>query len=422
LSRLAGEETDLFGHPRGLAVLFLTEMWEKFSFFGMRALLIYYMIDQLLFEQGQASLIYGGYAAAVYLTPIFGGYVSDRWLGRRRAVIAGGSIMAIGHFLLASETLFFPALAAIAIGNGLFLPSLPGQIGGLYQQADPRRGGAYNVYYVGVNLGAFLAPLICGTLGEVYGWHWGFGAAGVGMLLGLSIYIGGRRWLPADPPQSTAMGVAGIRELPMGPIAATLAAVILFRAAYEQTGNTLAVWISEAGPATVASHAIPATWFQALGPFFIFLLTPALVRHWRALAERNGPANPLLRMAAGAGIVATAYTMLAALAPTAGAGGPMLSAALLLFFLILTLGELHILPVGLGLFAGIGPAGAGATMIALWFLGSFFGNLLGGSFGTLWGGLAPAHFFLAAGAIAAVSGLMLLGLGRRGLPSPAGAA
>ena len=167
---------DWFGQPRGLTVLFLTEMWEKFSFFGMRALQLYYMTKQLHFSPANASLVYGAYAAGVYLTPIVGGVVADRWLGRRRAVIAGGLLMALGHFMMASEALFFPAMAMIAIGNGLFLPSLPSQIALLYAAGDPRRVSAYNVYYVGVNLGALLAPLICGTLGEVYGWHYGFGA------------------------------------------------------------------------------------------------------------------------------------------------------------------------------------------------------------------------------------------------------
>ena len=185
-------------HPPGLAVLFLTEMWEKFSFFGMRALLVYYMIKQLHFGQGSSSLIYGAYAAGVYLTPIAGGFISDRWLGRHRAIIIGSLVMALGHFMMASEALFFPAMATIAIGNGLFLPNLPSQVAALYAEGDSRRATAYNVYYVGVNLGAFLAPLVCGTLGEVYGWHWGFGAAGVGMCIGLAIYVSGSRWLPKD--------------------------------------------------------------------------------------------------------------------------------------------------------------------------------------------------------------------------------
>ncbi len=185
-----------FGQPRGLTVLFLTNMWEQFSYFGMRALLVYYMTTTLLFDQEKSSSIYGFYTAFAYFTPIIGGTIADRWLGKRRAVIIGASVMAAGHFMMAFEPAFYFALATIALGNGLFLPTLPSQINDLYSADDPRRPWAYNVYYVGVNVGAFLAPLICGYLGETYGWHYGFGAAGIGMLAGLLIYLWGRKYLP----------------------------------------------------------------------------------------------------------------------------------------------------------------------------------------------------------------------------------
>lgn len=185
-------EQTWFGQPRGLTVLFLTNMWEQFSYYGMRALLVYYMTKQLLISQGTSSVIYGTYTACAYFTPIVGGVVADRYLGKRRAIIIGASVMAAGHFMMAFESLLYVALATIALGNGLFLPSLPSQINDLYHRDDPRRSWAYNVYYVGINIGGFLAPLICGTLGELYGWHYGFGAAGIGMLAGLLIYLSGR--------------------------------------------------------------------------------------------------------------------------------------------------------------------------------------------------------------------------------------
>src|SRR5256885_2020468 len=194
-----------FGQPRGLTILFLTNMWEQFSYYGMRALLVYYMTSTLLFGQEKASSIYGFYTAFAYFTPIIGGTIADRWLGKRRAVIIGASVMAAGHFMMASQPLFYPALATIALGNGLFLPTLPSQINDLYETGDPRRPWAYNVYYVGVNVGAFLAPLVCGFLGETYGWHYGFSAAGVGMLSGLLIYLYGQSYLPHG--QSVAAAV-----------------------------------------------------------------------------------------------------------------------------------------------------------------------------------------------------------------------
>jgi len=208
----ADQEKTWFGQPRGLTILFLTNMWEFFSYYGMRTLLVYYMTKHLLFAQEKSSFIYGSYTATAYFTPILGGIIADRWLGKRKAVIIGGSVMAIGHFLMAFEPLFYLALATIALGNGLFLPSLPSQINDLYRADDPRRWRAYNIYYVGLNIGGFLAPLICGTLGEMYGWHYGFGAAGVGMFAGLIIYVAGRNYLPAEAPKQTILLSAVVDE------------------------------------------------------------------------------------------------------------------------------------------------------------------------------------------------------------------
>ena len=165
-----------FGQPRGLTILFLTEMWEFFSYYGMRTLLVYYMTKHLLFAQEKSSFIYGAYTATAYFTPIVGGVLADRWLGKRKAVILGGSAMALGHFMMTFEPLFYLALATIALGNGLFVPSLPSQINDLYAADDPRRGRAYNISYAGIHMGGVPAPLICVPLGDRYGWHDGLGA------------------------------------------------------------------------------------------------------------------------------------------------------------------------------------------------------------------------------------------------------
>ena len=404
------------GHPPGLAVLFMTEMWEKFSFFGMRALQIYYMTKQLHFSQGTASLIYGAYAAGVYLTPIAGGVISDRWLGRHRAVVLGGAIMALGHFMMASEALFFPAMATIAIGNGLFLPNLPSQVGALYAEDDPRRASAYNVYYVGINLGATLAPLVCGTLGEVYGWHWGFGAAGVGMCLGLVIYLAGGRWLPEDGPRAMPQPMPASTDdaaTRVGRLVAIGLAVVVYRMAYEQTGNTLAVWVDASVDRHLGSWLMPATWVQSLNPLFVFLLTPPLVALWQRREARRGAARALGRMAIGAFVSALAWLALAAvihrdLAQHAATGIGWVTA----FFALFALAELYILPVGLGLFATLAPARHRATTIAAWFLAAFAGNLLSGVLGTAWTRLAPDTFFVLTAGVAALAGAMLLAIGR----------
>jgi len=406
-----------FGQPRGLTVLFLTEMWEKFSFFGMRALQIYYMTKELQYTQASASLIFGAYAAGVYLTPIFGGMIADRWLGRRPAVVIGGLLMALGHFMMAFESLFFPAMAVIAIGNGLFLPNLPSQVTLLYPKDDPRAGAAFNVYYVGINLGAFLAPLICGTLGEVYGWHYGFGAAGIGMCLGLVVYLWGGRYLPPEASKPVGRPGAvdsneGMSNVPL--LVGVALAVMLFRIAYEQTGNTFAVWSDTAVERTALGMTIPVTWFQSLNPMFVFLFSPLLVRMWNARAARGLGTPALRRMGQGALGIGVSYALLAGLIVlAAGSGFAIGWPWMVLFFAVFTLAELYILPVGLGLFATLAPKRFAATTVAAWFFCSFTGNLLSGVIGATWESMRPETFFLMMAAIAAASGLILFGIHRK---------
>jgi proton-dependent oligopeptide transporter, POT family len=402
-------ERTWFGQPRGLTVLFLTNMWEQFSYFGMRALLVYYMTKQLLIGQAQSSFIYGTYTACAYFTPIIGGVIADRFLGKRRAVIIGASIMAIGHFMMAFEALFYVALAAIAIGNGLFLPSLPSQVGDLYQRHDPRRSWAFNVYYVGINIGGFLAPLICGTLGELYGWHYGFGAAGVGMVAGLAIYLAGQRYLPAEEPRQASTGPQDRSGFDRNTILVLLGiglSVTVFRAAYEQVGNTVALWADSGVDRAIGEYQIPMTWFQSLNPLFVMLLTPPLLAYWRRHAHKDSRQSLIRRMAFGALIVGSAYLLLAVL--TALSGTEVSGWAwLALFFLILTFGELFILPTGLGLFARLAPSHLGATTVASWFLVIFTGSLSAGLVGTLWSRFEPAGYFLLLAAIAAMSAVLL---------------
>ena len=225
---LTAAEHELFGHPKGLTFLFSTEMWERFSYYGMRSLLVLYMVKYLLVghsdailgfaslraaleavfgplaAQPLASQIYGLYTGLVYLTPIFGGLIADRLLGQRRTVIIGAVLMALGHFMMAFESLFLFALLALILGNGAFKPNISTQVGRLYLPGDPRRDRAYSVFYVGINIGAFFSPLVCGTLGEEIGWSYGFSAAGVGMVIALVIYAFALRILPPDVRTSIA--------------------------------------------------------------------------------------------------------------------------------------------------------------------------------------------------------------------------
>ena len=214
---------DLFGHPRGLTFLFATEMWERFSYYGMRALLVLYMTHALLLPghtdnvfglgalrhmlesltgplgpQPLSSHIYGLYTGLVYLTPLLGGFLADRLLGQHRTILLGATLMAIGHFMMAFEPLFLIALTMLILGNGAFKPNISAQVGGLYGPGDPRRDRAYSIFYVGINLGALIAPLVCGTLGEELGWHYGFAAAGIGMTIALVVYLFALPVLPAN--------------------------------------------------------------------------------------------------------------------------------------------------------------------------------------------------------------------------------
>jgi proton-dependent oligopeptide transporter, POT family len=432
-----------FGQPKGLTILFLTQMWEQFSYYGMRALLVYYMTRELLLGQEKASLIYGAYTATAYFTPIFGGMLADSWLGKRRAIIIGATVMAAGHFMMSFDALLYVALATIALGNGLFLPSLPSQINDLYEASDPRRARAYNIYYVGINIGGFLAPLICGTLGELYGWHVGFAAAGVGMLAGLGIYVLGGAYLPDQDPwtrvdplprdalprqaptvyQASPSGrpaftlptqAAPTKTNPLSTIALLLGigiAVTIFRGAYEQIGNTVALWSDANITRQVGSVTIPATWFQSLNPLLVFLMTPALLAYWRRRADRGLEPPATRRMALGALIVALSYALLAGVAAHAGqerANGLWL----VLYFAIFTLGELHILPTGLGLFARLAPPRFAATTVAAWFLAIFTGSLSAGAVGTLWSSMSHAIFFAFLAVLATVAAIVLLALGR----------
>lgn len=412
---------DWFGQPRGLTILFLTETWVQFSFYGMRALLVLYMTKHLLIPQQKASWIYGLYAAMVYLTPLAGGILADRWLGRRKAVIFGSIIMAAGHLMMGFENLLYAALATIVIGNGLFLPALPSQIDSLYAVEDPRRSGAYNVYYVGINLGAFAAPLAVGTVGELYGFHWGFGLAAIGMMIGLATYLGGAGYLPpergiADRATQRAAGPTPSALLARFALLAAIAgAVVVFRGAYEQLGNTIALWADSGVDRTVgAGLVIPVTWFQSLNPLIVFLLSPVLILFWARAASQGREPSAVVKMTAGAIVVGVSYLSVAAISALAQRDGGLVGWPLMAAFVVtMTIGELLILPVGLSLFGRLAPRGLSSTTIALWYSAGFLGNLFAGWVGTFWTSVGHGPFFAGVGGVAFAASAILALLIRR---------
>jgi POT family proton-dependent oligopeptide transporter len=413
---------DVLGHPRGLFVLFLTETWALFSYFGMQAMLVYYMTKQLHFSQPKASALFGAYAAFAYLTPLLGGYIADRWLGQRRAVIVGSLTMAVGHFLMAFEPAFFPALALIGLGNGFFLPSTATQVGALYADGDGRRDRAFSIYYMGINLGGVLAPLACGTIGELYGWHYGFALAGFGMLIGLAIYVGGRDMLPPERRRATRDG-GGVRldgesRRAVWSLILIAALVVLFRVAYEQSGNTIALWADGRTDRTIRFGAraftIPATWFQSINPLLILSLTPLITFLWTRQARRGREASALSKMSLGCAIAALGFVLMLGAAWQVETQGEASWLWLVGFFVLLTVGELFVLPIGLSVFSQLAPPAVASMMIGVWYLSKFAGSLLAGWLGAYFEVLSPVQFF-SAGAGFAFAAAIALALARQRL-------
>ena len=432
-----GARGDRFGHPRALTYLFATEMWERFSYYGMRALLVLYMVKYLLDPQhaGQvlglgpfrnalefvfgplapqplASQIYGFYTGLVYLTPIFGGLLADRVLGARRTVILGAALMAIGHFMMAFEPLFLFALGFLILGNGAFKPNISTQVGRLYAPGDRRRDRAFSIFYVGINIGAFLAPLVCGTLGEELGWHYGFAAAGVGMTTGLIIYLAATPALPKDSfakRETAAVPMGREAWLSIGALMALMLPVSLFWGTYEQQGNTIALWASEYTDRHLFGAKIPVTWFQAFNPFMIFAFTPFIVALWR----RQGAREPstVAKMAIGCFLNAAAYLVMVAAAWTAG-GAQASWLWLFAYFVVITVGELYVSPVGLSLVTKVAPLHLLSMMMGVWLSTSFIGGFLAGYLGTFWSSMSKTDFFLMLAVISAVAGLMIALLNR----------
>jgi POT family proton-dependent oligopeptide transporter len=422
-------------------------MWERFSYYGMRALLVYYMTKYLfqperiesvfgmgavrgalevvlgpLAIQPLASQIYGFYTGLVYLTPVFGGLLADRRLGRRRTVVLGAALMAVGHFMMAFEALFLPALLVLILGNGAFKPNISTQVGTLYASGDHRRDRAYSIFYVGINLGAFLAPLVCGTLGEAVGWRYGFGAAGIGMLIGLTVYLCGVRTLPAEDRAQPA--TAGQAKTPLGRDGwrAVIALLILglptifYWATYEQSGNTIALWADGFTDRSVDlgfwRAEIPATWFQAFNPFMIFAFTPFIVALWTRQARAGSEPSTVVKMALGCAGSAVAYLIMAAAAWQAGPGGQASWLWLLAYFVIITIGELYLSPIGLSLVTKVAPASILSLMMGLWLATSFVGNFVAGWLGGFWSSMGKTDFFLLMAAISAAAAATIWAISR----------
>jgi proton-dependent oligopeptide transporter, POT family len=427
---------DLFGHPRGLAYLSGTEMWERMSFYGMRALLVGYLTKYLLLPghvehvlfyppikhfyemmsgpltvQPFSSLIYGTYLGLIYATPLLGGWLADNYLGQRATAVIGMVLMAFGHFMMASEALLFRALLLLIFGGGLFKTNTSSQVGLLYGTDDNRRDSGYALFYIGINLGAFLAPFICGTLGEDVGWDWGFAAAGVGILCALAVYFAGWKYLPPDTGRSAKKITAPLTRQDWKAVGALLLLAIpltLYWACNEQQGNTVALWSmnnTDRAVNILGQHfQIDWTWFQSINPFVIFVGTPLILAFWQRQGKREP--NPVEKMAIGCWLMVAANLLMAAAAWLGG--GQTHWAWLTAYFVILTVGEIYLYPVGLSLYSKVAPVTAASLIMGVYFIPNFLGGgFLQGWLGTFWDKMDKVLFFVMIAAVSAAAGLII---------------
>jgi len=442
-------ERTFLGHPLGLSVLFGTEMWERFCYYGMRALLTFYMVDYLfvggtpetifgyhavksaleslpgngggpLKPEPLAALVYGLYSMGTYLTGLAGGFIADRFLGQRRAVIVGGLTMAAGEFLLTSHHFFFPGLLTLVLGNGFFKPNIATQVGGLYKPGDSRIDRAYSVFYVGINLGALIAPIICGRVAHFGAgpphWTYGFAAAGVGILIGVSINLAGQRTLPPDVRQRRLASAAAHAPLTATDRKAVVALCVVaffnlfFWGCYEQQGLTIALMAEKYTDLATPFGTWDAEDVQAFNPFFIFTLTPVIMAFWAWQSRRGQEPTSVTKMAFGCAGTALAYGLLIIPAVSMDHGHKVGWLWLLAAMAIQTVGELYLSPIGLSLFSKAAPPKLASLMMAVNYLSNAFGNYLAGYLGSYWDSMAKSAFFaMIAGLAAATSvGIFLM--------------
>jgi POT family proton-dependent oligopeptide transporter len=454
-------DTAFFGHPQGLFVCFFTELWERFSFYGMRALLIFYLTEHFLFSDDKAFLIYGAYSALVYVTPVIGGILADRYLGSRKAVTFGALLLVAGHFGMAIEgpaatidgasvardpiylQIFYLSLALIITGVGFLKANISTVVGALYDHNDKRRDSGFTIFYMGINIGAFFSSILCGWLGQTYGWAYGFGLAGIGMLLGLSVFLRGQSHLEglADPPsisllnENILLGInretviygaaligvlfiwqlvqhqalVGKSLLGFGGIAVIVVVAysflkcdqmerhrmfvasslilfsVLFWALFEQAGSSLNLFADRSVDRIIVGYEIPASVFQSLNAFFIFLLAPVFSILWVRLANRGWEPSIPIKFSLAILQVGLGFLVLVFGSKMSADGAPTPLIWLVLIYLLHTTGELCLSPVGLSMITKLSVTRVVGMMMGVWFLASAGANFIAGQIARLTG-------------------------------------
>jgi POT family proton-dependent oligopeptide transporter len=398
-----------FGHPAGLGWLSFCELWERFSYYGMQALLVLYLSNYLFLPQNigrvagidslraaienvtgprspqqLASVVFGIYAGLVYLTPLFGGLLADRLLGRTKTVVIGASLMALGHFLMAFEASFLVALACLLIGVGCFKGNIAAQVGDLYAPGDKRRASAFQIFMLAVQIAVILAPIVCGTLGEKVAWHWGFGAAGVGMLIGLVVYLVGRRWLPpetdlaarrsgqavaARPPMTSAEKARLVLLILLIPV------LMLSVVGNQQYNNAFPLWSEKYMDLLLFGWQVPVTWLQAVDAFVSTATMVASIAFWRWWATHRREPDELTKMGLGSLLAAGAPALLVIAAGIAETTHEKVSFVWTIGYTVVNdLGFANILPVGLALYSRVAPRRLEGLVIGMYYLHLFIGN------------------------------------------------
>ena len=417
-----------FGHPRGLSTLFFTEMWERFSFYGLKALLILFMTAAVTqgglgFTDEHAGNVIGWYGFGVYASAIFGGLAADKVFGQYRSVLLGGIIIALGHFSMAVPTVptFYLGLCLIVVGTGLLKPNASTMVGALYDPADARRDAGFSIFYVGINVGAFAAPLIVGTLGQNVNWHVGFACAGVGMIFGLIQYVAGKpRLMPALERLGQTDTRAARSSEPWwrferdewGRVAAIAVLFVfssIFWGAFEQASSSLNLFADRLTRNTAFGYNFPSTWYQSLNSMFMILgLAPLIGWLWIRLGPRQ-PSSPV-KFALGLFFVGLGFLLIVPAARMTQQGVLVSPWWLIGLYFLHTIGELCLSPVGLSIVTKLAPARIVGAMMGLWFLSIAVGNKLAGMAGGLFETLPLPKLFGAVAGVTFAAALILLAL------------
>ncbi|WP_440067883.1 peptide MFS transporter [Tenacibaculum discolor] len=419
---------ELFGHPAGLYVLFFTEMWERFSYYGMRAILVLYLVAQttdenagLGWSNGDALSLYGTYTMLVYLMSIPGGWIADKVLGQKKSVLYGGILLVAGHSVLAIEQMwaFYTGLGLIIAGVGMLKPNISTMVGGLYKQGDIRRDKGFTIFYIGINVGAFLSALIVGYVGETYGWHYGFGLAGIGMALGLLQYVLGQKHLRGVGDYLGGSKNEEDKEIMNKPLTKiekdrvvvlliSFLLVIIFWGAFEQAGGLMNIYASEKTSRMLGNFEVPASWFQSLNAFFIIVLGTSVAAYWAKRKLEGKLSTGLFKMIIGLIIMGAGFFFMTGASAQFQSEGTSAMYWLVLAYLFHTVGELCISPVALSYITKLAPVKYASLMMGVYFAMTGFGNKVAGLLGEASESLGEFTIFTGIAVFCVAFGLLML--------------